>query len=385
MNYKFPHIVNIAQVLPVIKDRPEFIVAEKDGGYSVINYMVATNTTFPPITSTDDAILRECRGMIFDTATGNILHRRLHKFFNVNEREETQVAEIDFSQPHKILTKLDGSMITPVMTDAGLRWGTKMGVTEVALPVEEFVVEHPDYHRFALLMHTNGVTPIFEWCSRKQKIVLDYPEDRLVLIALRNTKSGTYWDPDCMRRAVKDYDIPVVEEFAGSAESMLALMATAESLVDAEGWVVRFDSGHMVKVKGEWYVKLHKAKDGIRFEKNVIAIVLDDEIDDTKAFLDDADKARVDAFIESFWKGVFKTVKELDDLYASFTPVDQRDFAVNFVLKQDPKLRRFLFEMKKGFKTIDVVRKELRANCSSSTDVNTMRWIHNANWLVTEE
>jgi RNA ligase len=390
MKYKFPYITHLDQVRAAIAGKPEFIVAEKDGGYTVVNYMVSTDTTFPPVTEgTDDriknAILRECRGIIFDTLTGNILHRRLHKFFNVNEREETLIHNINFSEPHTILAKLDGSMITPVMTDAGLRWGTKMGVTDVALPVEEFVVEHPDYSTFAKLMFTNGVTPIFEWCSRKQKIVVDYPEDSLVLIALRNTKTGTYWAPDCMRRAVSQFDIPVVKEYPGTVDSMQELIKSTESLVDAEGWVVRFESGHMIKIKGEWYVKLHKAKDRIRFEKNIIDLILNEGIDDIKAFLDSADRDRVESYVEKFWSGVFATAKELDELYNSFTALDQRDFAVNFVLKQDKKYHRFLFEMRKGNKAIDVIRNELMNNCSSATEVNTVRWIHKANWTTLEE
>ena len=52
------------------------------------------------------------------------------KFFNVNEREETLIQHIDFSQPHLILEKLDGSMITPFEVDSRIRWGTKMGLTD---------------------------------------------------------------------------------------------------------------------------------------------------------------------------------------------------------------------------------------------------------------
>jgi len=46
MNYDFPLIQHINDVLPAIKDSPEFIVAQKDG-YQVINYVVAPSDTFP--------------------------------------------------------------------------------------------------------------------------------------------------------------------------------------------------------------------------------------------------------------------------------------------------------------------------------------------------
>ena len=48
MNYEFPIIRNISDVLPAIHGRDEFVVAEKEG-YTVINYnvMMADNIEIP--------------------------------------------------------------------------------------------------------------------------------------------------------------------------------------------------------------------------------------------------------------------------------------------------------------------------------------------------
>lgn len=37
-----------------------------------------------------------------------MLARRLHKFFNINEMDETTEENIDLTQPHYILEKADG-------------------------------------------------------------------------------------------------------------------------------------------------------------------------------------------------------------------------------------------------------------------------------------
>ena len=143
MKYDFPSITNLDEVRDVVKDLPEFIIAERDWGYAV-NYLVSGPDTFPSVHTAGGsaamrdaatrakAIRRECRGLLF-YPDGRIMSRRLHKFFNVNERDETQMHRIDLGQPHVILEKLDGSMITPVYTDHGVRWGTKMGITEVSM------------------------------------------------------------------------------------------------------------------------------------------------------------------------------------------------------------------------------------------------------------
>lgn len=52
--------------------------------------------------------IRECRGLIFNKETGKVVARRLHKFFNIGESEETQANKIDFSLPHVLVEKVDG-------------------------------------------------------------------------------------------------------------------------------------------------------------------------------------------------------------------------------------------------------------------------------------
>ena len=97
MFYDFPEIKTIQDVLPHIEGRDEFKVIEKDW-YTVINYAVAFEDTFSLIRERSHhnmKIRRECRGLIFDTTTGQLISRPYHKFFNAGEREETQLNKIN--------------------------------------------------------------------------------------------------------------------------------------------------------------------------------------------------------------------------------------------------------------------------------------------------
>jgi RNA ligase len=393
MKYEFPHITNISQVLPVIEGKPEFIVAVKEGDYTVINYVVQMSDTFPPVethggsakmrveATRAKAILRELRGIIFRTSTGEVLARRLHKFFNVNEKDETQINKIDFNEPHVILEKLDGSMITPLLTDAGLRWGTKMGVTDVALPVEDFVKANPHYTHYANVCIAADYTPIFEWCSRKQTIVIDHPVDRLVLIALRHNKTGLYESYDRMKQSLAQFAIPIVEAYEGTLENMQALIDYTRDLVGTEGFVVRFDSGHMLKVKAEDYVRKHKAKDMIGREKNVIEIIVNEKADDVKGFLDAKDLARFEEFERKFWVGVKIAAENFDRVYSMRDPkANAKDFAVNFVQKMDPSMHRFMYSMNAGASAFSLVKDTIANNCSTQTKVEAVRWLFGAHW-----
>jgi RNA ligase len=192
MNYIFPTIRHIDDVLPHIEGREEFVVAERDFG-TVINYVVAMADTFN-MSGPDDltgAIRRECRGIIFDR-DGNLMSRPFHKFFNVNEREETQAHVVDMSQPHVVMEKRDGSMVRPILVDGYIRWASKMGITSVGMQAEEFVAKNIKYKNFASWCIKEGLTPIFEWTSPFNQIVLPYEEENLTLLAVRDNVTGVY-------------------------------------------------------------------------------------------------------------------------------------------------------------------------------------------------
>jgi len=212
MFYEFPKIETIEDVLPAIAAAPEFIVAEKDG-YKVINYMVNMEDTFPPIMAENEligAMRRECRGSKFDSASGKIIARPYHKFFNVGEREEVMLSKIDLDTEHVRLEKLDGSMIHPMLVNGVIRWCTKMGITDTSMQAEEFVAKNPHYQALAASVIEGGHTPIFEWCSNKNRIVLDYPEDQLILTAVRHMIDGDYYPYTTLQIMSDTWGIPIV-------------------------------------------------------------------------------------------------------------------------------------------------------------------------------
>ena len=164
----FPIIEHLDQVREVISGKPEFVVAERDWGY-VVNYVVQTPETFVHEDLIKQSILRECRGIKFDRS-GNIVSRPFHKFFNVNEREESLLSNIDQRRDVDIMVKLDGSMVTPVKDASGkIVMMTKMGYTDVGKQATEFALKDDRFvSLFEYLEKRNWlVTPIFEWTSRK--------------------------------------------------------------------------------------------------------------------------------------------------------------------------------------------------------------------------
>jgi RNA ligase len=359
LGYKFPFIYKFSQIAHIFAENENYIVAYKDG-YTVINYVRAGKETHPIVETNDHAILREARGLIFDSVTGRVIARRFHKFFNLGERED--VMEIDLSKPHVIMDKLDGSMITPIpIQDGSIRWGTKMGITDVAMQAEVFVAKNRNYDDFAAKCIEREITPIFEWVSRQQRIVVDYGQDNLILLAVRDNYTGEYFSRKTLEGWSEAWDIPLVGVI--SCENMFIdqnkLIEFVRVMTGIEGFIIQFEDGHMVKLKTDEYVSLHRAKSLLDNERDVVGLILDEKMDDLLPLLPDNDKVQLEKFAEAVWHDIFECYMEVNRHLIMYQNVGmtRKDFALNEASKVDHIVRSLIFaNFDKSATTNDVVQ-----------------------------
>lgn len=370
---QFPEIRTIDDVLPALKDHPEFAIKDQ-GDYVAIDYNYAEPGTF------DDPIRRECRGIKF-AKSGELIARPYHKFFNIGEKEETQPDAIDWSLPHVVLEKLDGSMVHPVSFDGEtIRWMTRAGETDISAQAAAYATGAFSEDQWDCLLDTldGGWTPIFEWCSPQNQIVIRYPENKLVLTALRHNQSGVYgtWVAGTMPHEVKMWGHSVGE--------LDKFLAHACGLEDKEGYVVRFTNGFMVKVKADAYVLRHKARDSLLLEKNVLRMVLENATDDVLPLLAlaDADRLKGYAWDVRFQMGT--TACALADHVAygkTLSWGDRKTFATKFAPRLSPLMKGMAFRVLDGAEPHEVVRDCILRHCGSSTGVDTVRdLIGGARW-----
>jgi RNA ligase len=251
------------------------------------------------------AIRRECRGLIFDR-DGNIMSRPFHKFFNINEREETQAHCVDVSQPHVIMEKMDGSMIRPILVDGHLRLATKMGVTSVAMDAEAWLAaQDRRLKEWLRTMVDLGLTPLFEWVSPFNQIVLAYEAADLVYLGTRDNVTGEYaMDKSCPFNTVPQY--------GSVADNLADYISRQRGAEGREGDIIRFADGHMVKVKNDWYVRIHKTVDRIVFDRNIVALILNEEMDDVLPMLPKVQADRVREFEHRFAERLHAVVENYE-------------------------------------------------------------------------
>lgn len=340
MNYTFPEIRHIDDVRPAIAGRGEFIIAEREH-YDVINYMVA----FPDSFDMDNeygAMRRECRGLIFDKL-GNLISRPFHKFFNVGERIETQMANLDMSASHVIMEKMDGSMIRPLLINGELFLATKMGVTEIA--IEAMKVIGDNAKGWLRNMVEMGKTPLLEYIAPTNKIVIQYKEAKLVLLAVRDNLTGRYSLPN-------DSPFEVVPTYGSMEGNIQDYIARAREQEGREGDIIRWADGHMAKIKNDWYVRIHKVKDMIRTERHILNIIVNEEMDDLLPILDETDTEIVKNYEKRFSAALDDVLVRIEGLvmiaktvYGGDKKTVALEFAPNLLQKQDA---RFIFSVLDG-------------------------------------
>jgi RNA ligase len=156
------------------------------------------------------------------------------------------------------------------------------------------------------------------------------------------------------------------------------LMVETKAAEGIEGWIIRFDDGHMLKVKGEWYLRIHKTKDNLTHEKNVIDLLVNEKMDDAKAFMMDEDRKRVDEFEAEFWDGIASVVDKYDKywLMVQNSGLDRKGYAQNWmptIKDQDPTAPSIIFGKFDGKDTRTMVLDVIKKNTGTQTKIDSVR------------
>jgi RNA ligase len=346
LHYDFPRILNIDDVLPFIDDDC-FKVKVADCGHTYINYVKMGPDTFPTFNTPADrsevdawnhraAVRRECRGIAFDTRTGLLCSRPFHKFFNVGENKDMDIENLNFGDEHWVCDKVDGSMLRPIWTKDGLRWGTKMGLTDTAAGAEKWLADHPYYAEMATHYFVRGYTPIFEFVSAGNRVVVDYGDTDMILLAIRENVTGGYLIPDAVENAAERYGIPsarLYDPVEGDAANYIEGVKKSDDL--DEGIVIQWWNGHRAKCKTDTYSALHRVKESARTERTLVTAILEEEVDDLLPLLPVEDRDRITKYIDRFWHrcGILE-----DDFAALYADVREnwetkKDFAISTFTK----------------------------------------------------
>ena len=260
---------------------------------SVFNYRLATNADFR------DNDAHEMRGLtyVFDEDGSYKTYRLLHKFFNLNQVEETQYSAVKDRKVRSVYSKEDGSVGSFIR----LPNGKVVAKSKMAFESDQAVGMMSIYNRnkeikdFVDWSLDNDLVAVFEYVAPHNRIVLRYAKEELILLRLRDNKTGEYLDLDDFKQRIGGIKTPEVHD--RTLDQLVELAMTAE---DMEGWVVDLD-GLFVKLKTKWYFDRHGLlTEDLYRENKLVAYILDEKIDDVIAQVPEDEKeshARIERII----------------------------------------------------------------------------------------
>jgi len=311
MEQSYPRIEHIDQIRPALEGRNEFTITTGDNGFLIADYYAQYSDTFSASNASTNALRRECRGLMFH-ADGTIARRAFHKFFNVGEHEEANVARLEELNSYSLYEKLDGSMVAPCIGKATgqVYWASKRGSEKYHKRLSSLYAG-TSYEEFARETSEDGLTAIFEFCNPENRIIVDYPKASLTLLAIRETISGKYLSKEEILSRTKRYSLPFVKEFSTASGNINGILKEIRFLKQAEGAVLMTAQGPIAKLKGEWYCQLHKVLRYFDYEKDIARLILSGEHDDLSGILNPAKKDLLLAYEASLQKGLKKLHEQL--------------------------------------------------------------------------
>jgi RNA ligase len=193
------------------------------------------------------------RGIIFDRKTGKVVAQTFPKFFNMNERIDTQERNLPWHDGFRIFTKEDG-WFGILYRHAGQHKIASRGSfsSPGALWATEFL------KRYDLTNLPDEVTLLFEMICPITKIVVEYGDrEDLVLLAAYNRRTGEEYDWEQVEKWSKQFGFTLVDSYnntwLGHCRGLLKNVPGNEQ----EGFVIRFANGFRIKMKSEDYFRRH--------------------------------------------------------------------------------------------------------------------------------
>lgn len=289
-------------------------------------------------------VVMECRGLILNRHTMEVVCRPLTRFFNFGEAD-TQ--DFDFSNC-RILEKADGSYIKIWFNDVDRRWEIGTRSTAFAEPNHAFGSKTDWTFREAVLdamhfteeqfqdcmfVHNQNFTILAEYVSPFNRIVTRYDEPHMVLLGARHRNGEEKQNLILLFESLKNNKMNVRLPEVYNANSVDEVLKMCEELPDLkEGFVCQeIVTGRRVKIKNKQYIVAHQLRgNGTPTLNNIMEVVLSGETDELlsyfpefsvfidpveyakKVMLHSADMAYTDNWHHESQKDFALSIKDLD-------------------------------------------------------------------------
>ena len=285
----YPHIDNYKtfkdMLKPLIfKEYNNMLLVRYGNAYDYIN----ENTTIDDFWNKYDGLYKECRSVVIDTNTSEVIMLPMNKFFNINELQETSydniLNKLSIAKNNNLTIeysdKLDGSMICARYYNGEYLLTSSQALNpDNSWRLQDAYTMLTDNYKKMLYDNPNR-TFIFEYISLKDQHVVKYTKEQegLYLIGERDVLTSYTYSYDWLKIMANKYNIKTTVLFNTDINYIMSHL-NEKSSDQAEGFVINID-GYYIKLKYNDYVTMHKTLSSMVSPNYIIKAIADENFDD---------------------------------------------------------------------------------------------------------
>lgn len=237
-----------------IAARPPFRIRREDG-LVLISYQERMRDSEARVIWNRTA--RELRGIVYEEATGRVVSRPFHRFFNLGDPRSGVNPEHPLKPGDLIAPKQDGRLLQAFFVGRKLHLATRGSLKTDAIAPLLRRSWTPEHERLAERASAalGPVTLLFEVVDPEAP-VLERPEKaETVFLALRHISTGGYHLPgasEILDELLRETRVPAVRWQPANGETVGALHDSVKNLEGREGYVLWLAEGEFLKLKTSW-------------------------------------------------------------------------------------------------------------------------------------
>jgi len=284
-----------------------------------------------------EKIVQECRQLILELDTWRVVSIALDKFFNYAEQKSP---EFDWSS-FKTYEKIDGSLISFFHYNGQWYCATR-SVPGANTPVDETGMTFKDLVLLTLKdMGTSwegltsymepGYTYICELTSEENRVVCQYNERKLTLLAIRSIHEPFFKENnlEIWEGYNQDFPLPLVTRYDGFSKEAILAEVQERNPTEHEGYVLVDKNFNRVKIKSNAYCLMSYQRDGLgKSNRARLELIFSDKVDDVIGLL----PKFVQEKILSLQTALNNLVQSINQTYAEIKNIEsQKGFAAEAI------------------------------------------------------
>jgi RNA ligase len=270
-----------------------------------------------------DPLVQHCRGIIFDAQDGyNIVALPFSKFFNYGEggiHYPSEGAEIK-----SVFYKADGSLGICFFWHGKWHLTTRGSLnSDIGIVGQRLFDDAMRDEPLTSMVLNTQYTYLFEIIDDICRIVVKYDENFLMLIGMRNNRSGECFFGSSAVPTWPHY----VNHYRFETKEEMTEWLNATKGTEFEGFVVHFSDGCIFKFKSEDYMRLHRIIAQFTF-KRVLEAVQQHQQEEIRKALPEELIPEFDGWCKMIDNKVTETILQVDKVVHNAPKETRKEFAL---------------------------------------------------------